>query len=186
MPNDKASKHMKQKWKEVKWIYYTLFSTTNEMIWWNSKVVKDLDSATLADTHRADVQHLQKTHPFLRWTWYFVSPSKLKRSKLVSCIFSDINDNTLETNLTASTKTYDVIKTTMKCHFTRIRVATIKKKKRRERSTRWRGCGEKLGNLCTADRTVRGCCCHGKHWAGFSKKLKTGLPRDTAIALLGI
>lgn len=40
--------------------------------------------------------------------------------------------------------------------------------------------------LCVAGGNVKCCNCFGKEFGGFSKKLNTKLPHDSAILLLGI
>ena len=73
------------------------------------------------------------------------------------------------------------IKTTMRYHFTLVRMAIIKKSTNHKC---WRGCGEKGNFLSLAGMSL---CSHGGEQYGVSlKKLKVKLPYDPAIPLFSI
>lgn len=73
-------------------------------------------------------------------------------------------------------------KSTMKCHFTPIRMATIKK----EEVTGVSKDAQKMEPLCTIDGIVKWCNCYGKWYGDLSKKSKIDVLYDPTIPLLGI
>ena len=70
----------------------------------------------------------------------------------------------------------------MRCHLTRVRKATTKKNTNNR--CHW-GCGER-GPSDTVGGDENWCSCGGKRYGIFSKKLKTEIPHDPAIPVLGI
>ena len=73
------------------------------------------------------------------------------------------------------------IKTTMRYHLTSFRMAVIKKTRN---NNCWWGCREKEP-LCTVGGNVNWCSHYGEQYGGSPLKLKTELPYNLGIPLLG-